>query len=55
MTGQNDWQDQSFTSQVRDQAGHCPLLAIIFSPDTPSPFIMVIKFIEKNHNIIPVP
>ena len=26
LTGQNDWQDESLTGQVRDQAGHCPLI-----------------------------
>ena len=33
MTGQNDRQDRSLTGQVRDQAGHCPLTGVIFSPE----------------------
>ena len=32
MTGQNDWQDESLTGQVRDQAGHCPLTGRYFQP-----------------------
>ena len=32
MIGQNDWQDQSLTGQVRDQAGHCPLTGRYFQP-----------------------
>ena len=32
MTSQNDWQDESLTGQVRDQAGHCPLTGCYFQP-----------------------
>ena len=32
MTGQNDWQDESLTGQVHDQAGHCPLTGHYFQP-----------------------
>ena len=32
MTGQNDRQDESLTSQVRNQAGHCPLTGRYFQP-----------------------
>ena len=32
MTGQNDWQDESLTSQVRAQAGHCLLTSRYFQP-----------------------
>ena len=32
MTAQNDQQDQSLTSQVRDQARHCPLTGRYFQP-----------------------
>ena len=32
MTGQNDWQDESLTGQVRDQAEHCPLTGRYFQP-----------------------
>ena len=32
MTGQNDLQDESLTSQVRNQAGHCPLTGRYFQP-----------------------
>ena len=32
MTGQNDWQDKSLTSQVRVQAGHCLLTSRYFQP-----------------------
>ena len=32
MTGQNDWQDESLTGQVHDQAGHCPLTGRYFQP-----------------------
>ena len=32
MTGQNDRPDQSFTGQVHDQAGHCPLTGRYFEP-----------------------
>ena len=32
MTGQNDWQDESLTGQVHDQAGHCPLTGRYFEP-----------------------
>ena len=34
MTGQNDRQDESLTSQVHDQAGHCPLTGRYFEPCT---------------------
>ena len=34
MTGQNDWQDESLTGQVHDQAGHCPLTGRYFEPCT---------------------
>ena len=34
LTGQNDWQDESLTGQVRDQAGHCPLIGRYFQPWT---------------------
>ena len=34
MTGQNDWQVESLTGQVRDQAGHCPLTGR-FQPEVP--------------------
>ena len=30
MTGQNNWQDESLTGQVHDQAGHCPLTGRFF-------------------------
>ena len=36
MTGQNDWQDESLTGQVCDQAGHCPLTGRYFLPRTPT-------------------
>ena len=32
MTGQNDRQDDSLTSQAHDQAGHCPLTGRYFEP-----------------------
>ena len=32
MTGQNNWQDESLTGQVQDQAGHCPLTGCYFEP-----------------------
>ena len=32
MTGQNNWQDESLTGQVHDQAGHCPLTGRYFEP-----------------------
>ena len=32
MTSQNDWQDESLTGQVHDQAGHCPLTGRYFEP-----------------------
>ena len=32
MTGQNNWQDESLTGQVHDQAGHCPLTGCYFEP-----------------------
>ena len=32
MTGQNNWQDESLTGQVHDQAGHCPLTSRYFEP-----------------------
>ena len=32
MTSQNDPQDESFTGQVRNDVGHCPLTAVILSP-----------------------
>ena len=32
MTGQNNWQDESLTSQVHNQAGHCPLTGRYFEP-----------------------
>ena len=32
MTGQNDWQDESLTGQVHDQAGHCLLTGHYFEP-----------------------
>ena len=32
MTDQNDRQDESLTSQVRDQAEHCPLTGRYFKP-----------------------
>ena len=34
MNGQNDRPDKSLTSQAHDQAGHCPLTAVILSPAT---------------------
>ena len=33
MTGQNDWQVESLTGQVRDQAGHCSLTGRYFQPE----------------------
>ena len=35
MTGQNDRQDRSLTSQVHDQAGHRPLTGRYLQPCTP--------------------
>ena len=32
MTGQNNWQDESLTGQVHNQAGHCPLTGRYFEP-----------------------
>ena len=32
MTGQNNWQDESLTGQVHNQAGHCPLTGRDFEP-----------------------
>ena len=32
MTGQNDRPDESLTSQVHDQARHCPLNGSYFEP-----------------------
>ena len=32
MTGQNNWQDESLTGQVHDQAGHCPSTGCYFEP-----------------------
>ena len=32
MTGQNDWPDESLTSQAHDQAGHCLLTGRYFEP-----------------------
>ena len=32
MTGQNDWQDESLTSQVHAQAGHFLLSSHYFNP-----------------------
>ena len=34
MTGQNDWQDESLTGQVSDQARHCPWIGRYFQPWT---------------------
>ena len=35
MTSQNDRQDESFTGQLHDQAGHCPLTGRYFQPWVP--------------------
>ena len=32
FASKNDWQDESLTSQVHDQAGHCPLTGDYFEP-----------------------
>ena len=32
MTGQTNWQDESLTGQVHNQAGHCPLTGRYFEP-----------------------
>ena len=35
ITGQDDWQDESLTSQVHDQAGLCPLTGCNLQPCHP--------------------
>ena len=45
MTGQNDWQDESLTGQVRDQAGHCLLTGRYFQPRTPA--VRVLKWLRN--------
>ena len=32
LLSKNNWQDQSLTGQVRNQAGHCPLTGCYFQP-----------------------
>ena len=32
LHAKNDWQDESLTGQVHDQAGHCPLTGRYFEP-----------------------
>ena len=32
FASKNDWQDESLTSQVHDQGGHCPLIGHYFEP-----------------------
>ena len=41
MTGQNDRQDRSLTGQVHNQAGHCPLTAVLLSPDCYAVFFLL--------------